>query len=44
MGIVFGENLKYNYVKFVLYRISEEVKCKIGNVLKNDIFLIIKDF
>lgn len=37
MGIVPSENLKNNHVKPAPHRISEEVKCKIGNALKNDI-------
>lgn len=43
MGIVPGENLKHNHVKPAPHRISEEVKCKIGNALKNDTSLTTKD-
>ena len=43
MGIVPGPDLKHNHRKPASYRISEELKCKIGNALEMDTSLTNKD-
>ena len=43
MGIVPGPDLKHNHRKPAPHRMSQEVKCKIGNALKMDTSLTTKD-
>ncbi|XP_068726506.1 uncharacterized protein [Montipora capricornis] len=43
MGIVPSPDLKHNHSKPAPHRINQEVKCRIGNALKNDTSLTTKD-
>ena len=43
MGIIPSPDLKHNHSKPAPHRINQEVKCRIGNALKNDTSLTTKD-